>query len=99
MRTVSSDGCQESTSKVNGLQIYAVLLSLVIKSVSQNQFDADYLKVGLMTYSGLLSLIISKHGGAHEWNVTSPEAAEILYVRISTSTSVNGSFTNRSTVS
>ncbi|MCJ1357489.1 MAG: hypothetical protein MMC33_007485 [Icmadophila ericetorum] len=35
--------------------------------------------VGLVTYSVLLSVLVSMHGGDHEWDVTSPEFGTILY--------------------
>lgn len=37
-------------------------------------------QIGLAIYSGLLTTIIYKHGGNHEWDMTKADVVVILYV-------------------
>ena len=44
------------------------------------RFTLTLRKTGLVTYCALMTTVMHKHGGIHEWNLTKSEVHEAIYV-------------------
>lgn len=50
-----------------------------LKSITEVHSDLN--KAGLVIFCGLLITLMYKHGGVHEWDLTSAQVRTVLYVR------------------